>query len=484
MQQRKTRLDNLVEKAALTARNEGRSVLVSACEQIAAVDPLALLESIDYALMPERMFWSEPREALAFAAAGAVYTFEHSGPGRFSETDRELNDVLRDAIIDGVPDQRGAGPIVVGGFAFDADGPRSETWEGFGSSRLFLPTALVTSGNGESWLTLNLLVDVNGETSMSTRSLAQIADRLADGSPTGFDTVPDPTGRMIFSGDDSSYASVVSQAISAIRSGEFDKVVLARSVNAQSESDIDAFAVIRSLRAVHTGAFVFGIWSNDKVFAGASPELLVQQDRGEVRASSLAGTIERGQTADHDTSLARQLEASAKDRAEHAAVRDALFAALTESCDNVVAPETPVILSLSNVHHLHTPLKATLRDGKSLLDLVETLHPTPAVGGTPRAAALEFIKQNEELDRGWYAAPVGWIGRSSGEFAVALRSALIHGEQATLYAGCGIVMDSDPEMEVEESNLKLHAMKSALTASLARSRESAEVATASDRSRK
>jgi len=94
MQQRKTRLDNLVEKAALTARNEGRSVLVSACEQIAAVDPLALLESIDYALMPERMFWSEPREALAFAAAGAVYTFEHSGPGRFSETDRELNDVL------------------------------------------------------------------------------------------------------------------------------------------------------------------------------------------------------------------------------------------------------------------------------------------------------------------------------------------------------------------------------------------------------
>jgi menaquinone-specific isochorismate synthase len=165
-------------------------------------------------------------------------------------------------------------------------------------------------------------------------------------------------------------------------------------------------------------------------------------------------------------------------------VRDALYEALAESCDNVVAPETPVILSLSNVHHLHTPLRATLRQGKSLLDLVERLHPTPAVGGTPRDAALQFIRANEGLDRGWYAAPVGWIGESSGEFAVALRSALIHGEHATLFAGCGIVLDSDPDMEVDESNLKLQAMKSALTASLVRPRESLEAAAASDRSRK
>ncbi|HKY97825.1 MAG TPA: isochorismate synthase [Gemmatimonadaceae bacterium] len=484
MQQRKTRLDDLVEKAALTARNEGRSVLVSACERIAAVDPLALLESVDHALMPERMFWSEPRGALAFAAAGAVYMFEHSGADRFRETDRELKELLRDAIIDGVPDQRGVGPIVVGGFAFDDDGPRSEIWEGFGSSRLFLPTALVSSGNGESWLTLNLLVDMHGETSMSTRSLAQIADRLADAAAMSFDSVAESAGPMKFSGDDASYASLVSRAIPAIRNGYFDKVVLARSVDAESETDIDAFGVIRSLRAVHTGAFVFGIWNGDKVFAGASPELLVQHDRGEVRASSLAGTIERGRTPEDDTSLARQLEASAKDRAEHAAVRDALYAALTESCDNVVAPEIPVILSLSNVHHLHTPLRAKLREGKSLLDLVERLHPTPAVGGTPRDTALEFIRENEALDRGWYAAPVGWIGESSGEFAVALRSALIQGDHATLYAGCGIVMNSDPEMEVEESNLKLQAMKSALSASLVRARESVEVTTASDRSRK
>ena len=484
MQQRKTRLDALLEKAALKARNEGRTVLVSACERIGTVDTLDLLESVDPALMPERMFWSDPRGTLAFAAAGAVHMFEHSGSDRFTGTDRELEQLLRDAIVDGVPDRRGVGPIAVGGFSFEEDGPRSETWEGFGSSRLFVPTALVTSGNGESWLTLNLTVDPNGESSISTRSLAQIADRLADTSSMSFDTAPDPAGRMSFSGDDSSYASLVSQAISAIRNGDFEKVVLARGVSAESESDIDAFAVIRTLRAVHPGAFVFGIWNGDKIFAGASPELLVRQERGEVRASSLAGTIARGKNPADDSSRARQLEESAKDRAEHAAVRDALYEALTESCDEVVAPETPVILSLSNVHHLHTPLKAKLREGKSLLDLVERLHPTPAVGGTPREAALEFIRENEMLDRGWYAAPVGWIGESSGEFAVALRSALIHGEHATLYAGCGIVIDSDPVMEVEESNLKLQAMKSALSASLVQARESVEAGTATDRSGK
>jgi isochorismate synthase len=333
-------------------------------------------------------------------------------------------------------------------------------------------------------LNLNLIFDTSGESSIPTRSLAQIADRIADTSSMSFDSVPETTGQMTFFADDSRYADLVSRAISSIRTGDFDKVVLARGVNAESETEIDPFAVIRALRAVHTGAFVFGIWSGDKVFAGASPELLVRQERGGVRASSLAGTIERGRNPEDDAARARQLEASAKDRAEHAAVRDALYEALAEACDNVVAPETPVILSLSNVHHLHTPLKANLREGKSLLDLVERLHPTPAVGGTPRDAALGFIRENEKLDRGWYAAPVGWIGESSGEFAVALRSALIHGEHATLYAGCGIVMDSDPEMEVEESNLKLQAMKSALTASLAQTREAVEAATATDQNGK
>jgi isochorismate synthase len=252
--------------------------------------------------------------------------------------------------------------------------------------------------------------------------------------------------------------------------------VLARSVRAECAVEIDAFSVIRSLENVHRSAFVFALWSGEKVFAGASPELLARQEGNEVRASSLAGTIVRGRTPEDDAAKARALETSVKDRAEHAAVRDAIYEALSATCDDVAAPDEPVILSLSNVHHLHTPLSARLREGKSLLDLVEQLHPTPAVGGTPRDPALNFIRENERLDRGWYAAPIGWIGSGAGEFAVALRSAVIDGKEATLFAGCGIVLDSDPGMEVEESNLKLQTMKSALGASIVTRRAEPEAA--------
>jgi isochorismate synthase EntC len=148
-------------------------------------------------------------------------------------------------------------------------------------------------------------------------------------------------------------------------------------------------------------------------------------------------------------------------------VRNELYAALSETCDDVRAASEPSVLTLPHVHHLHTSLRARLRDDGSLLNLVAQLHPTPAVGGSPREPALSFIREHENLDRGWYAAPVGWIGGQGGEFAVALRSALIDDSTAILFAGCGIVADSDPDLEYAESNLKLQAMQSAIGASIA-----------------
>jgi isochorismate synthase EntC len=145
-------------------------------------------------------------------------------------------------------------------------------------------------------------------------------------------------------------------------------------------------------------------------------------------------------------------------------VRNALYEALAEECENVTAPPEPSLLTLPHVHHLHTQLRGQLREGRTMLDIVERLHPTPAVGGSPRGPALDFIRGHEDLDRGWYAGPIGWIGRNGGELAVALRSALIDGRNATLFAGCGIVADSDPALEYAESSLKLKLMESALAA--------------------
>jgi isochorismate synthase EntC len=148
-------------------------------------------------------------------------------------------------------------------------------------------------------------------------------------------------------------------------------------------------------------------------------------------------------------------------------VRGALLEALGTMCDEITADDEPSLLALPHVQHLHTAVRARLLAGHSLLDLAGAVHPTPAVGGTPRAAALAFIREHEQLDRGWYAAPIGWVGRDAGELAVALRSALVHGGVATLFAGCGIVAGSEPARELAESRVKLRPMQAALAATLA-----------------
>jgi isochorismate synthase len=255
-------------------------------------------------------------------------------------------------------------------------------------------------------------------------------------------------------------------------------------VHGTAPRDLDVIAVLRHLRAAQPDCFVFGYWRGDRAFVGASPERLVRLDGQMVQASSLAGSAARGASEQEDDALAAALLTSEKDRAEHGAVRDALRAGLADLCDDVMASETPSLLTLRHVHHLHTPVSAVLRRGHSLIDVVARLHPTPAVGGTPRAAALEFIRRHEQLDRGWYAAPIGWMGRDSGEFAVALRSAVIAGRDATLFAGCGIVAASDPDREFAESLVKLRPMQAALAAAVAPTVvDSTPVAAAAERER-
>jgi isochorismate synthase len=250
-------------------------------------------------------------------------------------------------------------------------------------------------------------------------------------------------------------------------------VVLARARRAAAPHALDAAAALRHLRAAYPECHIFGCWRGDAAFVGASPERLVKVAGRDVQASSLAGSAPRGATEAEDARLAAGLLTSSKDQAEHAVVRDTLAAALDELCDDVIAPEQPSLFTLPQVHHLHTAVRARLRAGRTLLELVARLHPTPAVGGAPREAALTFIREHERLDRGWYAAPIGWIGRDGGELAVALRSAVIRRDEAWLFAGCGLVADSDPEMEFAETLLKLRPMELALAAALGVDGESA-----------
>jgi isochorismate synthase len=186
---------------------------------------------------------------------------------------------------------------------------------------------------------------------------------------------------------------------------------------------------------------------------------------GLVEVSSLAGTSRRGETPEEDERLGAELLGDPKNRHEHAVVARILLSALDGEVEGIDAPSEPALLKVRNLQHLYTPIRGRLAAGASLLGVAERLHPTPAVGGNPSPPALEFLRQRERLDRGWYASPVGWIDRNGeGEMVVALRSALLRGSEATLFAGCGIVADSQPESEWAESLLKLRPVLGALGA--------------------
>ncbi len=485
------RFSGLLDAAGTRARADGRSVLVSMGMRLPRLDPLLAIEHVARAaesdvrlathLSAGRMYWTRGRDGFALAGIGAVATFAPEGAERFASVDRAWTALLDRAILDhATSGDSDVGPVMMGGFAFRPEGPRSDTWRGFPSTRLFVPRLQIVCTDGECLIRTSALVNDDGQVDVAPEELAALFEAACGAAAPALELATERATSargLAYSAplDDTEWCAMVDAAVSSIRRGSFQKVVLAREVQADAPRDMDVSALLRHLRAAHEECFVFGYWRGDHAFVGASPERLVRLDGRDVRASSLAGSATRGASPQEDAALTAALMASAKERAEHAAVRDALRDGLAELCDDVTAAEAPSLLTLRHVHHLHTAVRATLRPGHSLLDLVARLHPTPAVGGAPRAEALQFIRDHERLDRGWYAGPIGWMGRQGGEFAVALRSAVIDGSRAVMYAGCGIVADSRSELELAESQLKLQPMKAALAAALANSAPASSV---------
>lgn len=245
----------------------------------------------------------------------------------------------------------------------------------------------------------------------------------------------------------------VEEAVRRLLDRELDKVVLAREVVLEADVPFSQTDVLANLRRNYPNSYLFAIDG----FMGASPELLIEREDRDVRARPLAGTLPR-------SAEPQALLHSPKDRAEHRFLSEMMRETLEPFCDELVVPASPEVITLTNVHHLATPVRGTLRSGDvSVLDLVAALHPTPAVGGRPTAKAVSLIDELEELDRGRYAGAVGWVDADgNGTFVVAIRCAQIEGRIARLYAGCGIVAASNPERELEETQWKLQAMLSAL----------------------
>jgi len=444
------------------AQRTGRPALVSTVLRAPQCDPLDFFAR-GASLADERFFWSNPGAEYAIAGVDAAWTLVVTGGGRFADATAAWSALCADALIDdpfGVP---GAGPLLMGGFSFDPLRPATPLWEGYPDGLLVLPRYVLTSADGAAWLTLNAVIEPDSTFYAEAELVSRIYD-LFDGDPLA--AMLAPAGRIRRSEDvmpAEQWQAIVGQVEQNLRRGELGKVVLARQVHVEGQDLFDPAVVLARLRADYADCFIFAVARSDRCFLGASPERLVRLRDGAVRATCLAGSIARGATPEQDQRLGAELMASAKDRAEHEFVVRAICDALADVCGEQLSAGPLSLMKLRNVQHLFTPIVGRVAGGRGILDLVARLHPTPAMGGVPREPALEIIRRFEDMARGWYAAPVGWMdARGEGEFAVAIRSALLHGAEASLFAGCGIVAGSDPDREYAESCLKLRPMLAAL----------------------
>ncbi|MGQ0603141.1 MAG: isochorismate synthase [Anaerolineales bacterium] len=460
-------LRRVVERGQRRAHQLGKPLVVSVVEPIAPLEVIDLFERAR-PLVAERFLWSQPGGDFALVGLGIAHALEAVEASRFRQIANAWRHLLSGAIVEGPRGLPGTGPLLLGGFAFDAQRPTSALWADFGHAHLVLPQLLYTLDEDEMWLTLNAMIGPETDVAEAATALEGLAAGVLHPShsnnhhsPNGH--LPRVTQRELRPAED--WQTDVACATDSIQHNAFEKVVLARAVQLDSDTEFRPSPALRQLSAHYRGCYLFAIARGESCFLGATPEQLLRLRDGELHTMSLAGSIRRGETPEADEALGQTLLDSAKDRLEQVLVTHAITEALGETCVSVnVAPE-PKLLKLGNIQHLCTPIMGQLASGYTIFDLIERLHPTPAVGGRPREAALNFIREHEQLDRGWYAGPVGWVSAAGeGEFAVALRSALLRGHTATLFAGCGIMADSDPEREYAESELKLKPMLSALLA--------------------
>ena len=479
----KTLLDRAMARIGDDPGPVAGTVVVKARRLLERVDPLATYAAAG--ADQRRSVWLRPDAGMGLAAIGVVEAIRPVGPDRFSAASAARAVLAARIRRDAAPDA--PAPVLVGGFSFrptaDLMGDPSSSehdagqapqrgpcWDGFGDCWLVLPELTVIDRPDGTWALAATRVGPDGDEAAATSELEQRLDAFGSETPSvppADAAVAGAANRDDACDRDDDYRELAASALGAIDRGELQKVVLARSVALDDE--LDAVTVLDRLRRRNPACATFAFTISDTTFLGSTPEELVTLDGPRLHTTALAGTAPRGDSPETDERLAAGLLASAKNRSEHRFVVDGITGALTGLGLVDPAPAEPGIMQLSRVQHLRTPITARVqrrRTGASDMDVLRAagvLHPTAAVGGTPTDAALEFIAGHEGFDRGWYAAPVGWCDLDgNGELGVALRCALTGPGGTHLFAGAGIVTDSDPDEELDETAMKLRALLDAI----------------------
>lgn len=403
--------------------------------------------------------WSS--RALTIVGVGAACELRGAGDGRWHEVIDTARRIDASTLVD-LRDVHGRGdaadlvrPRVLGGLAFAPGAADRAPWTGFGDAWFMLPRWTYVHDGTRAALVLAVDARDAAHAARWREELSTLRGALA----ASFAPRPQPPLMAIDHGDRDAWRAQVRAITDAIVHGEYAKIVAARSAIVTLAGEARVADMLAELDARHADCVrVLVRPPGGGALVAATPERLVKLDGSRVSCDALAGSIARRQ--DHDDAT---LLASAKDRNEHDIVVRAIASALRDLGGDVEMPAEPGIRTLRHVLHLHTPIAATLRTERHVLELAAALHPTPAVGGTPTKVATDWIASREVVPRGWYASPVGWFDLDgNGELAVAIRSGLLAGARAHLWAGAGIVAGSDPDRELAETDLKLRAMLGAL----------------------
>lgn len=437
--------------------------IVSVAAEIEATDPLAVLQAL--ARSGESHFYLEkPLEQEAIAAIGATACTTTEGSRRFQKTQGFIQSCLDRWVKPRDTEAMTATPRFFCGFTF-FDHP-TQADEVFPAAMAVLPRWQVTRQGDRHVATANLILPAGINLETLTEDIWQQFQVINGMQYSRFHRAnglqpPLPQWELI---DTQHFRDAVRLTLSSIRRGHLDKLVLAHAVDVMARLPFQWVASLHNLRQLHPDCAIFSIsHGQGKTFIGASPERLIRIRDRQLLTDALAGSAPRGQTAADDVEQEHRLLGSQKERHEHQVVVDFLCDRLARLAIAPHCAPIPTLLKLSNIQHLHTPISGTVPAQLHPLDILAELHPTPAVAGMPRDVACQEIQRFEGFGRSLYAAPLGWVdAKGNAEFIVGIRSALLDGNHARLYAGAGIVAGSDPERELAEVQLKLQALLRAL----------------------
>lgn len=453
-----SQLQSMLEKAINEAKENKTSRLTSITKKINICDPVLFFEA-GKKLSMDRTFWSSTAENFQIAGVGNAFDLEAES-NQMEQVEAAWKKLLDEAIIHNPYETPGTGVVTMGGMSFDSTMQKSVLWQNFSHLSFTIPEIMLTKWKDTCYLTINIQAGEDDHAADLANKLKGMENKLLNHSGSL------PEGTHIEKKEEIGadvWKETVKFATDYIKQNHANKIVLARKLLVKLEDEAVVSTILNKLIDSQSNSYVFAFERNGDCFIGASPERLVRQEKEKVLSTCLAGTAPRGQSEEADARFGNSLLHDPKNRSEHDFVVQMIRESMESCCHAVNVPDKPTIYPLKNLQHLYTPVTATLNEGYSIFDIIGKLHPTPALGGVPREKSLQFIREHEQLDRGWYGAPIGWLDSNhNGEFAVAIRSGLIQGDQATLFAGGGIMKDSDPEAEYDETNIKFLPMLSVL----------------------